>query len=76
MTPTLVKTLDMTPITVNVTTAGNSNVNATENYRRKKEIRTYASCSQMLNNLLVEKLTKQRSENWTFEHTKLIEKNR
>ena len=40
MTPTLVKTLDMTPITVNVTTAGNLNVNATENYRRKKEIRT------------------------------------
>ena len=36
MTPTLVKTQDMTPITVNVTTAGNSNVNATEKYRRKK----------------------------------------
>ena len=40
MTPTLIKTLDMTPITANVTTAGNSNVNAIENYRRKKEIRT------------------------------------
>ena len=37
---TLVKTLDMTPITINVTTAGNLNVNATENYNRKKEIRT------------------------------------
>ena len=31
---------DMTPITVKVTTAGNSNVNATENYRTKKEIGT------------------------------------
>ena len=30
------KNTNVTPITVNVTTAGNSNVNSTENYMRKK----------------------------------------